>query len=460
MKIFSVDLQYKNKETILKIEKIIPLPRLSTKTMDLCVYVVPKLQELSQELAISKNEFHFYVENADDNNKTAAIKTNDKAEDGLREIIIAKDPKRSLSRKDDPFVHEDSKNREFYAVHQITIKFSPDNLQAVYKLIQKIHSILEIEADSLVILQEGSFEQYFPQLTSADIYTWFDNADSVFTIFDYKVFPSPISLQSYTQSKEELSSENITGYLTKKLLEVDPKYCFLEAYKFLEPQFSSTEKETLLYKLMQASNFEKDPSGLIALFEYLTELANCCFFAKCHGKEAHDKGKYNFHYTELRVLQDHLKRDSNGNAYVDLMNNFYFKANYTRRKESPPLKEELLHLMPLLGLELDESSDFNTKIFFTKKSTELLFKHGLFYTPEYLFNFVNKYQDQREKKQQEFSLSDSAADNDMPGKSSSKSESKANYSDSSTLKLFFAKTEEGKNVSSKAMADTDNLSYT
>lgn len=449
MKIFSIDLQHKNKEIILKIEKIVPLPRLSIKNMELCVYAVSQLEELSQELAISKKEFHFYVENTDDNNKTTAIEINDEAEDDLREIIIAKDPKRSLSRKDDPFVHEDSKNREFYAVHQIIINFPPNNLKAIYKLIKKIHSILEIEKDSLVILQEGSFDQYFPQLTSADIYTCFDNADSVFNIFDYKVYPSPISLQSYTQGKEELSSANITSYLTKKLLEVDPQYCFLEADKFLDPQFSSTEKEALLYKLMQTSNFEKDPSGLSALFKYLTELANCCFFAKCHGKEAHDKGQYNFRYTELNVLRDHLSLDSDGKAYVDLMNNFYFKTYYTRKK-SPPLKEELLHLIPLLGLELDEISDFTNKIVFTKKSTELLFKHGLFYTPEYLLTFANQHQDQGKKKQQEFSLSDSAANNDIPEKSSSKSElclRKTKYSDSNTLGLFFTKTEE--NFSSK-----------
>ena len=100
-------------------------------------------------------------------------------------------------------------------------------------------------------------------------------------------------------------------------------------------------------------------------------------FSPAIGKPAHDKGRYNWSYTEYQFLQhatfslgqDGLMR------IVDIQKNPAYKATYAKGDVS--LEEELVFLGQLIGLEFEKCSQFDKEIVLTKACTQQLLTKSL-----------------------------------------------------------------------------------
>lgn len=100
-------------------------------------------------------------------------------------------------------------------------------------------------------------------------------------------------------------------------------------------------------------------------------------FSPAIGETAHDKGKYSWSYTEYQFLQhatfslgqDGLMR------IVDIQKNPAYKATYAKGEIS--LKEELVFLGQLIGLEFEKCSEFDKEIVLTKACTQQLLTKNL-----------------------------------------------------------------------------------
>lgn len=163
---------------------------------------------------------------------------------------------------------------------------------------------------------------------------------------------------------------------------------------FLNPQITNFKKINSLLAHARTLIAKDQKEELNYQIHSLHALAKKQLIAPCIGKLSHEgftqknQNTYAADYTELEFLHhaQFTLRDDGRISIINIQSNQSYLKAYApgKRNHGGLLKEEMLYLGPIIGLEFDTDSDFENELIFTRDCSKALQEKGLHLTLNYI----------------------------------------------------------------------------
>lgn len=161
----------------------------------------------------------------------------------------------------------------------------------------------------------------------------------------------------------------------------------------LQSDVKSSVKLQKLFKTVRSLIHTDQTKQLNEMLSNINRLAIRNLFEPCIGKPAYDQaaGGYDWSYTEYELLQHAIFciRPDGLISISNLMENAGYKKTYAPGKWNHDiLKDEMIFLGKVLGLEFEPNCDFHQEMIFTKESSQKLIAQGLHFNITYVKNLL------------------------------------------------------------------------
>ena len=156
-----------------------------------------------------------------------------------------------------------------------------------------------------------------------------------------------------------------------------------------------SERISRLLCFMQVAIKEGHQNELAYIIYHINYMAKLNLYNPCLEKKAHDKKFYHFYYTEWFFIRDaEFKLLNDGRISIDVTQNTSYLDTYAPGCSLyGKLKDEMLFLAKIIGLEFDPETDFDKEIIFTPACSKELKNKGLHLNPSYMAKLMQQKND-------------------------------------------------------------------